>query len=128
MNINRILFVSLMLVAIISITGCGSGTQYSTEVRKITIKTNPYHARVYQINPVDDHEIFLGISPVEDQPVSIIKNFWNTMDQETEDFMTTQVGMVNVRVEKEGFKPYRGNLATEKDETLLHRIELEVEK
>ena len=120
-----------MLITIICslfvIAGCQSGLTYRTESRKVTIKTDPYSTKVFQINPVDKHETFLGMSPVRDQPVSVITGFGGKYDKATKDFMTTQIGVVSIRVEKDGYYDYIGNLPTDKKEILSHRIELEHE-
>jgi len=119
--------ITIICLLLVVITGCQTGLTYATQSRKITVKTDPYNARVYQINPVDKHETFLGMSPVRDQPVSVITGFGGKYDKAVEDFMTTQIGMVNIRVEKDGYYDYVGNLATDKNEILQHRVELEQE-
>lgn len=119
--------ITIICSLLIVITGCQTPMTYKTESRTITIKTEPYNAKVFQINPVDKHQTFLGMSPVRDQPLSVITGFGGDMDKATEDFMTTQIGMVNIRVVKEGYLDYIGNLPTDKKEILSHRVELEHE-
>ena len=124
---KNVMLITIICSLLVVIAGCQSGLTYSTQSRKITIKTDPYSAKVFQINPVDKHQTFLGMSPVRDQPVSVITGFGGKYDKATKDFMTTQIGMVNIRVEKEGYYDYIGNLPTDKDDILAHRIELEHE-
>lgn len=122
---KRTLLYTLLCTFVIIVAGCQSNLKYETEMRKVTIKTDPYNAKVYQINPIDKHIVFLGYSPVKDQPVNVINNFTGAEGKDKYDFLTTQLEMVNVKIEKDGYKTYIGNLATDKKDTLSHRVELE---
>lgn len=115
----------LLLLSTALLAGCNSGLNYETEIRKIDIKTSPTNATVYQINPVTKHETYLGLSPIRQQPVPVIKNFAGSIIEKTQDYMTTQLEMVNVRIEKPGYLPYLGNLPTNRKKTTSHRIDLE---
>jgi hypothetical protein len=115
----------LCLVATLLVCGCQSGPKYHLGVRKISVETEPSAARVYQKGPLTRQDIFLGTTPLHDQSVSIIESVKGKMSGVRTEALLTEMGMVKVRIEKEGYKTYEGNLSTNKEETVLHTIKLE---
>jgi hypothetical protein len=107
------------------VSGCGSELQYGQEQRKITIESEPQGGLVYQINPVADKErIFLGTTPLVEQTVLVpvrVSGLGNTSKYAAE----SQVEMVRIIIEKEGYVTFVSNLATKSDETMRHDVTLE---
>jgi hypothetical protein len=105
--------------------GCGSSLQYAQEQRKITIESEPEGGLVYQINPIAENEkIFLGTTPLVEQTVLVpvkVDGLGNTSKYAAE----SQVEMVRVIIEKNGYVTFISNLATKKDETMRHDVTLE---
>ncbi len=94
---GKILFTGILsALGLFFLTGCQNQLGYETEIRRITIKTEPQNAKVYQVNPVDKHLIYLGMSPVEAQPVNVITKFSGTDNRQVYDYLTTQLFMVFV--------------------------------
>jgi hypothetical protein len=115
----------ICVAAMLLVAGCASKLEFKQETRKITIDSDPEGALVYQINPVNENErIFLGTTPLKAQTVLV--------PTRVEDLGTTsryaadsQLEMIRVVVEKEGYKTFISNLSTAKDETLRHDLTLE---
>ena len=57
-----------LLTVLIVLSGCSMGPKYSFEIRKVSIETQPSGAKVYQINSAYRNEIFLGNTPIREQP------------------------------------------------------------
>ena len=107
---------------------CASHVRYDYEGRHTTIETEPAGARVYQVTPGSGKPVFLGMTPVRDQPV-LVPTGMNLPPRPDEVVGAyTQLGTVRVRIEKPGYVTYEGNLATGEKETIKHRIVLEPTK
>ena len=115
-----LIFSSIVLLT--ALTGCQP--RFSFENRKISIITTPPGAEVYQINSAYRHDTFLGTTPIKNQPVSVLSRVKGRLTSTDKDWFTSQINMINVRIEKEGYKTYRGNLATDPEETIKHTIPL----
>ena len=106
--------------------GCESQLRYAREARKITIESEPAGALVYQVNPVaEDERIFLGTTPLEQQTVLVpirVESLGKTTSKYAAE---SQVGMIRVVIEKDGYAPFTSNLATKKEETMRHTVTLE---
>jgi hypothetical protein len=111
--------------AVLLASGCTSSLKYSQQLRKVTITSDPEGALVYQLNPSNESErIFLGTTPLKEQTVLV--------PTKVDDYGTTssyaaksQLEMVRVVLEKDGYKPFNSNLSTAKDETMRHDCTLE---
>jgi hypothetical protein len=118
-------FVWMCVIAALLVSGCSSKLQYAQEVRKITIDSEPEGGLVYQINPVADNErIFLGTTPLKEQTVLVpvrVEDSGGTSSY----YAKSQLDMVRVIIEKDGYKTFVSNLATTKDETMRHDVTLE---
>lgn len=114
----------ILLTVLIGLTGCSSRPRFSFELRKISIETVPSGAKVRQVNSVDDGEIFLGTTPIREQPVRVLSGVKGKLSSMSVDWMASQIQMLNVRIDKPGFESYRGNLATDPMKTIEHKIML----
>ena len=120
---NTALLISLALL--IMLCGCSMSPRYSFEKRKVSIITQPNGAKVYQINSVYDHQTFIGTTPIMDQPVSILTEVRGSVTPVVMDLMASQIEMLKVRIEKPGYEDYLGNLATDPEKTITHKIPLD---
>jgi hypothetical protein len=105
--------------------GCGSQLRYGQEMRKITIDSEPEGALVYQVNPVGNERIFLGTTPLKEQTVLVPVRLESLGRATSEYAAKSQLQMVQVVIEKDGYKTFVSNLATVKDETMKHPVTLE---
>ena len=121
----KVACVCATLMALFMVTGCESELRYTRQLRKVTIETEPEGALVYQINPVTDERIFLGTTPLKEQTVFVPVDIASLGPQTSEYAARSQLEMVQVVVEKEGYKTFMSNLATKRAETARHRIYLE---
>ena len=117
-----------LLIVLIVLSGCSRGPKYSFEIRKVSIETQPAGAKVYQLNSAYRNETYLGVTPVRNQPVSVLTQVKGKVNSTVMDWMASQVEMLNVRIEKEGYQNYEGNLATEPGKTTTHSIPMFPEK
>lgn len=115
----------ILLVVAIAGGGCSFGPRFSFENRRVTIETVPAGARVYQVNSIDKNEIFLGTTPIREQPVRVLTEVRGKLSSTAVDWMTSQIQMLNVRVEKTGYVSYEGNLATDPGKTISHKLSLD---
>ncbi|MBW8016475.1 MAG: hypothetical protein FVQ82_09830 [Planctomycetes bacterium] len=115
----------ILLILLITISGCYTGPKYSFEIRKVTIETQPAGARVYQLNSAYRNETFLGTTPIREQPVSILTYVKGKLSSTVVDWMSSQIQMLNIRIEKSGYESYEGNLATDPEKTTTHSITLD---
>ncbi len=114
-------FVLICLLTCLYVSGC-----YQWALRKITINTEPANAKVWQIDPVTQNSIFLGMTPVKEQSVKVLEGFSYTgKSPEDRQLLSSKIGMVHVKIQKDGHKEYEGNLATNPDFTARHTITLE---
>lgn len=109
--------------------GCASNPKcnFNIERRTITIITEPEGANVVQIKPLGQPSTTLGKTPIQDQPVVVIREITKLQNmpyRETET-LYKNVGAVNVVIQKDGYVPYKGYLKTEPDKTTTHRITLQ---
>jgi hypothetical protein len=114
-----------LLVVAIAASGCSFGPRFSFENRRVTIETTPSGARVYQINSIDKNEIFLGTTPIREQPIRVLTEVRGKLSSTAVDWMTSQIQMLNVRIEKTGYESYKGNLATDPVKTTNHKLSLD---
>lgn len=113
------------VIAALLASGCTSTLRYAQEVRKITIESDPEGALVYQINPVNENErIFLGTTPLKEQTV-LVPTRLQDLGEMSNYAAKSQLQMVHVIIEKEGYTTFQSNLATMKDETMRHNVTLE---
>lgn len=120
-------FLWLLCVTVVGLTGCHSGVSYNISTRKISIVTEPAMAKVYKVNPLTNNRTFLGTTPLLNQSVLVIVRAKGRATPECIDSIASQIDMVRVIIEKEGYRPYEGNLATREGEVTTHTIELEKE-
>ncbi len=117
--------ICMCLIGLVFASGCASQLRYGQEMRKITIDSEPEGALVYQVNPESNDRIFLGTTPLRDQTVLVPVRIY-TLGQSTSEYAArTQLGMVQVVIEKDGFRTFVSNLATAKDETIRHDVTME---
>ena len=120
---NAVIFILLSVLVVLS--GCIGRTKFSFQNRRVTIETTPAGARVYQVNSIDKNEIFLGTTPIREQPVRVLTDVRGKLSSTAVDWMTSQKQMLNVRIEKTGYVSYEGNLATDPVKTTVHKISLD---
>jgi hypothetical protein len=117
-------------LALVAIAGCSSDQRtrmnYKFDIRKVTIETDPPGAVVTQIGVMDGARTVLGTTPVRDQSVAVTTGatFKGVSPGQMQQIIS-QVEMVHVRIEKPGYQPYEGNLATERGKVKAHSIKLE---
>ena len=117
--------ICMIALAAILATGCNSQLNYSQEMRKITIESAPPGALVYQMHPVTDEKIFLGTTPLEKQTV-LVPTGVTSLGRNTSRYAAqSQIGMVRVVIEKDGYVPFVSNLATDREDILRHDVVLE---
>jgi hypothetical protein len=113
------------IIAALLVSGCASTLQFARDTRKITIESDPEGALVYQLNPVNESErIFLGTTPLKEQTVQVptrVKDLGAMSSYAAE----SQLQMVHVMIEKDGYRTFESNLSTMKDETVRHDVTLE---
>ena len=114
----------ILLLLLIVLTGCQS-SPYTFEARKIPIHTKPLGAKVYQLNSAFRNETFLGTTPINDQPVSVLVGVKGKVTPNKMDWFVSQKSMLNVRIEKPGYQTFEGNLATDLEKTISHDIPLQ---
>ncbi|MCF7956679.1 MAG: hypothetical protein K9M75_12825 [Phycisphaerae bacterium] len=120
---NAAIFILLSVLIVLS--GCVSGPKFSFQIRRVTIETIPSGAKVYQINSIDKNEIFLGTTPIREQPVRVLTEVRGKLSSTAIDWMTSQIQMLNIRIEKTGYVNYEGNLATDPGKTIVHKLSLD---
>lgn len=120
---NAGIFILLSMLVLLS--GCIGRTKFSFENRRVTIETTPSGAKVYQVNSIDKNEIFLGTTPIREQPVRVLTEVRGKLSSTAVDWMTSQIQMLNVRIEKTGYVSYEGNLATDPGKTINHKLSLD---
>ena len=116
--------VATLLIMLIGLFGCTSGPKYSFEVRKVSIDTQPSGAKVYQLNLAYRNDTYLGTTPIREQPVRVLTDVKGQLSSTVVDWMTSQIQMLNIRIEKKGYENYEGNLATDPAKTTVHSIPL----
>ncbi len=134
------LSVAVWVYTAFALAGCGDSFSYKTEIRKISIKTAPSGAKVYQIPTlqgcsvvyVDEDSrnapsVFLGTTPLEKQPVSVLVNIKGDVSPRALQYLSGKFGMVRVRIEKEGYKIFETHFSTDSDESTEYQISLEPE-
>jgi len=117
------MLIGLSMLAALS--GCMGSPKFTFENRRVTIITVPSGARVYQVNSIDKNEIFLGTTPIREQPVRVLTEVRGRLSSTAVDWMTSQIQMVNVRIIKPGYTDYEGNLATAPGKTFIHNLSLD---
>lgn len=115
----------ILLAVAITAGGCSFGPRFSFENRRVTIETIPSGAKVYQVNSIDKNEIFLGTTPIREQPVRVLTEVKGKLSSTAVDWMTSQIQMLNIRIEKTGYVSYEGNLATDPVKTTVHKLSLD---
>lgn len=120
----------LPAVLALALTGCHAGREQikaKLEVRKITLETVPSGATVHQISALDGSRTFLGTTPISNQSVAVCVG-WTMKNTSPAVFQqrVSQLEMVQVLIEKKGYKPYCGQLSTEREgKVAVHKIDLE---
>ena len=122
------MLLNISLFAVLMLGGCNSGIKYSLGGRVISIETEPPGASVYQLGPLSRKDIFLGTTPILDQPVSVLESAKGSTSPQGVETLMTRMGVVRVRIEKDGYKQITTNLSTSKKETVTHKITLEQDK
>jgi hypothetical protein len=124
MNRRKIVLMLAVLCA-----GCASANKrlyYHLEARTLTLHTQPEGARVFQLVPPENQPIDLGMTPLIDQPVMVMTSAEGGLGPpENAARLTSQLGMVRVRIEKAGFATYEANIATREKESVMRTITLE---
>jgi hypothetical protein len=115
----------LLVIVLIGLAGCSTGPKFSYENRKVSIITSPPGAKVYQLNSTLRNETFLGTTPIIDQPVRILTEVRGELNPSLKDWMVSQITMLNVKIVKDGYREYEGNLATHPSKTSVHEITLD---
>jgi len=116
------------LAATVIVAGCQSGPNYRIGARKVSVETVPSGAKVTQFGPMTHQPILLGTTPLSDQPVSVLIGAKGKMSGRALERLITQVGVVAVKIEKDGYVTWEGNLATDEKETKTHQIALELKQ
>lgn len=114
----------ILLAVTVALSGCYRGPRFFFENRKVSIDTIPSGARVYQVNSTTKSDTFIGTTPIREQPVRVLSEVRGKVSSTVADWMTSQIQMLNVRIEKTGFENYEGNLATDPVKTIQHKIPL----
>jgi hypothetical protein len=118
------------VLALATIAGCSSNQRmrmnYKFDIRKVTIETEPAGAVVTQVGAMDGARTVLGTTPIREQSVAVTTGakFKGISPGEAQRIIS-QLEMVHVRIEKPGYQPYEGNLATERGKVKAHSIKLE---
>ncbi len=123
----RKLAIVALTVGVLAV-GCSStrSFKFKFEPQRVTIVTEPGGAEVWQTMPLAQPSVRLGVTPLNDVSVMVIKDVeMQSMSlPEVQDLMR-YVGNIGVEIRKEGFKPYVGLLAVKPGEKNEHRIVLE---
>lgn len=127
---KKTLFIVVLAACLFFAFGCQSkpSGKFNIANRKITINTEPQGAQVKQINVLGQPSTQLGVTPIVEQPVVVITEITrmkNMPFNETQQLMKAAGGNVMVRIEKEGYHPYNGVLATTDGQTHTHKITLQ---
>jgi len=99
---------------------------YTIEKRLISIETEPSGANVWQWGPVSQKSIWLGTTPLLEQSVAVLTSV-DGLGLEDMETVIPKLDRVQVKIQKDGFKEYNGNLRTSAEEILVHEITLERE-
>jgi hypothetical protein len=96
------------------------------EARTFTLHTQPEGARVFQLVAPTNEPVDLGMTPLIDQPVMVMTDV-NSMPGQPASAakLASQLNMVRVRIEKEGFTTYETNIATREKESATRTVVLE---
>ena len=127
---RRVLMAMLCVAAVSLSTGCGSSSKskqsYQLNGRLITLQTQPPGARVIQFAPPTGDRVDLGMTPLVNQPVMVMtgmKGYFTGAGNIGA--LMSQMNVARVRVEKDGYQPYEGSLATDPKRVVEHAITLE---
>ena len=113
-------------LAVAFVGGCQDKFSVQFEGRKVSIETEPSGAVVYQVNVLTRNKTELGVTPLLNQMVMVPMSMKG--GKVSPGFMqnvTSQLGMMRLIIEKDGYKRYESNLYTKRGETVVHRIVLE---
>ena len=111
----------------LALVGCASKNKQSYKVsgRVITLRTEPAGARVTQIAAPMGDPVKLGTTPLVNQPVMVMTSMKGTFSSPQAGQLMSQMNVAHVRIEKDGYQPYEGNLATDPKRVTEHVIKLE---
>ena len=115
------------VLCVLALVGCSSKHKQSYKVsgRVITLRTEPAGARVTQVvAPMGDH-VQLGMTPLVNQPVMVMTSMKGTFSTPAAGTLMSRMNVAHVQIEKDGYQPYEGNLATDPKRVTEHVISLE---
>ena len=131
MSVRNVMISAVVMLCWTSI-GCASKDRplrYHLEARTFTLHTQPEGARVVQLVAPTNDPVDLGMTSLIDQPVMVMTDVNGSFGPpENAARLTTQLGMVRVRIEKEGFTTYETNIATREKESATRTIVLEPDR
>lgn len=129
---NKLIVVVAEVLVLCLLGGCASKPtgHFNIEKRFITILTEPEGAEVVQIKPLGQPSANLGITPIVEQPVIVIKEITklNHMPYSETEMLFKHVGNLYVVIGKKGYHSYKGYLKTDSEKTLTHEITLQPEQ
>jgi hypothetical protein len=128
MNCGKVMIgiVGVMFSIVVGCAPTNEPLRYHLEARTFTLHTQPEGARVYQLVPPSGQQVDLGMTPLIDQPVMVVTEVNGSFGPpENAARLTSQLSMVRVRVEKDGFTTYETNIATREKESAERTIVLE---
>lgn len=109
--------------------GCASEPRqsYNTESRLLTLHTQPEGARVTSFAPFGGGgAIQLGTTPLVNQPVMVLTRFKASFADSASGYeMMSRVNTVRLRIEKDGYQPWEGSIATSPTATVERTVTLE---
>ncbi|MHC4641065.1 MAG: hypothetical protein ACYS32_05425 [Planctomycetota bacterium] len=108
---------------------CGCSTKpkvnFDLSQRHVTIRTEPAAARVTQLRPLQQAPLDLGVTPLVNRPVFVFTNIkMRNMDFRGAQKLLEHANNLVLLIEKDGYEPYRGTLATKRNEIVEHSIKL----
>ena len=119
---------TVALLCAVGLVGCASKQKQSYKLagRAITVRTEPAGATVTQFAAPTGDRVQLGMTPLVNQPVMVLTGVKGTFHGAGHiGSLVSQMNVARVRIEKEGFKPYEGNLSTDPKRVTEHVITLE---
>src|SRR4051794_19980259 len=120
MYFMKLTFLVAFVLAIL-LAGCGShdssGPRYTFHSRKISIESEPSGAHVYQLAALSGQRVDLGMTPLKDRAVIVMTSAKGRSATDAEGVrLAGLMEGVHVRIEKDGYKVFEGNLPTSSTE------------
>ena len=119
------IFTTVSIIGLLYSCSTTPGGRFDLSQRWVTIRTEPTAAKVTQLRPLKQAPLELGVTPLVNRSVSILTNIrMKNMPFKEAQELIDHVNNLVVRIEKDGYEPYRATLATKSDETTEYSIKL----